>query len=90
MLVNNNSALLFCSWGSLGSFGKESSGPVYYAEAPKGIVPIDSIGAGDTWIASIIYFLSDNIGWREALRKATKIASHKTGVKGFNGLSQTI
>jgi len=81
-------ALMFCYWGSVGSFGKEvgESGnhSSYFAVAPEGVVPVDSVGAGDTWIASIIYHLSENVEWREALNKSTWIASQKVGVKGFN------
>jgi sugar/nucleoside kinase (ribokinase family) len=79
---------MFCSWGAIGSFGKEvgakeNETSIYFAGTPD-VIPVDSVGAGDTWIASLISYLSENVEWREALRKSTWIASQKVAIKGFD------
>ena len=67
----------------MGAYGKDSSGTVYHATAPE-VIPIDSVGAGDTWISGIIYGLLEKSEWKLVLKRSTWIASQKTRVKGFD------
>lgn len=49
---------------------------------------IDAIGAGDTFIAGIIFSLSRNMSLSLSLKFACELASRKVAQQGFSGLAQ--
>lgn len=49
---------------------------------------VDAIGAGDTFIAGIIFSLSRNMSLSLSLKFACELASRKVAQQGFSGLAQ--
>jgi sugar/nucleoside kinase (ribokinase family) len=49
---------------------------------------VDTIGAGDTLIASVIASLSHDVALEIALQKACRVAGNKVGQVGFAGLKK--
>ncbi|KAG0360278.1 hypothetical protein BG005_011073 [Podila minutissima] len=85
-------ATLFCCWGSLGAVGLHlESGTRFSSSAGHVGTVVDTIGAGDTFIAGIILALGVrgyDIG--RGLRFACELASQKCSQYGFRRLLQTI
>lgn len=86
------SATLFCCWGSLGAVGLHlESGTRFSSSAGHVGTVVDTVGAGDTFIAGIILALGVrgyDIG--RGLRFACEIASQKCSQYGFKRLLQAI
>ena len=75
-------ALLAVSWGDQGSFGKDAS-LAFHIPCAK-VESVDTIGAGDTWIASTLYQLAyKRQNLRESLTQATALATRKCGIQGY-------
>ena len=51
---------------------------------------MDAIGAGDTFIAGIIFSLLRNMSLSLSLQLACELASRKVAQQGFSGLAQAI
>lgn len=86
------SATLFCCWGSLGAVGLHlESGTRFSSSAGNIGAAVDTVGAGDTFIAGIILALGVrgyDIG--RGLRFACELASQKCSQYGFKRLLQAI
>ncbi|KAI3341354.1 putative PfkB family kinase [Ustulina deusta] len=88
-----NALLLCCTWGEQGSYALEPRTDAYCGTAafhPEGSRVIDTIGAGDTFIAGILYtFLGGHKTWSLAqkLAFANRLAGFKVVQEGFSGLS---
>ncbi|EPE02944.1 pfkb family kinase [Ophiostoma piceae UAMH 11346] len=88
------SKILFCTWGGRGASAWHADGLV---SVPAPSVPadkiVDAVGAGDTFMAGILYKLSMNKSARgsrmieEALEFAVALASRKIQLDGFQGLA---
>ncbi|KAJ1339934.1 hypothetical protein BSLG_005469 [Batrachochytrium salamandrivorans] len=81
-------ARLFATWGEKGAYFSEagSDGSVIHISAPD-IIPIDTIGAGDTFVAGIIFGIGCmRLTARQATTFATCLASSKCAQIGFDGL----
>ncbi|KAF9380608.1 hypothetical protein CPB97_008249 [Podila verticillata] len=85
-------ATLFCCWGSLGAVGLHlESGTRFSSSAGNIGAAVDTVGAGDTFIAGIILALGVrgyDIG--RGLRFACELASQKCSQYGFKRLLQAI
>jgi sugar/nucleoside kinase (ribokinase family) len=91
---------LICPWGDVGA-AAFSQGTTIEVPALTGIKVIDTLGAGDTFIAGIIGYLWKH-GWtcagsstditvvRSALEFGCLIAGHKCTMRGYQGLKQYI
>ncbi|KAK8075309.1 pfkB family kinase [Apiospora hydei] len=85
-------SLLCCTWGEDGAWAYEPvSGMTHHAAAHHfgDDAVVDTIGAGDTFIAGILYgMLFHSQDWRcaERLRFANEIAGQKVLQEGFAGL----
>ncbi|KAI1353591.1 putative PfkB family kinase [Xylaria sp. FL0043] len=88
-----NALLLCCTWGQQGAYALEPRTDAYsgtVAFHPEGSRVIDTIGAGDTFIAGILYtFLQGHKTWSltERLTFANQLAGFKVVQEGFSGLA---
>ncbi|KAL4782503.1 Ribokinase-like protein [Aspergillus varians] len=90
-------ALLLCStWGQDGAAALETiSSTVVHSPAytPKGFQVIDTIGAGDTFIAGMLYGLiekGDTWDLSQKLDMANRLAGTKVAQEGFGGLGRVL
>ncbi|MBN3325642.1 KHK Ketohexokinase, partial [Atractosteus spatula] len=79
-------ALLICAWAEMGADGVGPEGTVIHSDAfaPEAIV--DTLGAGDTFNASVIFSLSNGKSLQEALTFGCQIAGKKCGIHGYDGI----
>lgn len=61
---------------------------LHHAPAIKTERVIDAIGAGDTFIAGIIFSLLRNMSLSLSLKFACELASRKVAQQGFSGLAK--
>ena len=74
-----------CAWGSSGAYAMDtSSGELLFSASfpPAGGV-VDSIGAGDTFLASMIFALAAGCTVLAALQFGCRVAGTKCGFSGF-------
>ena len=99
-------ATLFCTWGSgraaalrklpheppIVSSQPSWSAPRDYDNPSQDPRPVDSVGAGDTFIAAVLYGILAQTGWGtdERLVFATELAGRKVYQEGFAGLGAKI
>lgn len=90
MLLNR--AVAFCTWGSLGASALiNETKQLCQASPPKIEKVVDTVGAGDTFNAGIILYLSkfpSNIN--SALQFACNLATKKVGQQGFDNLKMPL
>lgn len=81
-----NSAIIICAWGEHGAAASDSKGNVVSSPSYPPPRIIDSLGAGDTFCASVISSLINNQSLQESIILGCKIAGAKIGIKGYRGL----
>uniref|UniRef100_A0A8C8DX95 Ketohexokinase n=1 Tax=Oryzias sinensis TaxID=183150 RepID=A0A8C8DX95_9TELE len=81
-------AILICAWAEKGADALGPDGVHVHSDAfpPKQLV--DTLGAGDTFNAGVIFMLSNGKCLQEALTFACKIAGKKCGFHGYDGISE--
>eukprot|EP00118_Oscarella_pearsei_P007324 m.35386 g.35386 ORF g.35386 m.35386 type:complete len:308 (+) comp32104_c0_seq5:25-948(+) len=79
---------LICAWGEKGAFAieKDSTGNILISPAFPPPTVIDTLAAGDTFNASVIYSLSKGRTLQEAITLGCKVAGKKCGQDGQRGL----
>ena len=82
--------MLFCPWGELGAAACLSDGSVVTSPAHRPPRVVDTVGAGDTFIAASIWGLRRGDPVPQALQTACAVAGTKVGVKGFRPLPQVL
>lgn len=83
-------ALLICPWGSLGAFALDTSSSDAFFQAAEKVEAVDSLGAGDTFIATSIFALAFGAGPQDALRCACTVAGRKVAQRGLENLAQLL
>ncbi|KAI8391079.1 Ribokinase-like protein [Radiomyces spectabilis] len=83
-------ARLFCAWGAQGAVGLDDNDTGHRVPAPKIDRIIDPVGAGDTFIAGMIFALHQGREISSAMQVACKLASCKVSQAGFEGLIQAV
>ncbi|KAI0168225.1 Ribokinase-like protein [Pestalotiopsis sp. NC0098] len=90
-------SLLFCTWGSDGAscLSLPSGRCLSCAASPEGqeIQVVDTVGAGDTFIAGILFgLLIYDSDWalQRKLQFAVQLATCKVQREGFQGLGQYV
>ncbi|KAL2812113.1 Ribokinase-like protein [Aspergillus granulosus] len=95
-LLAPNALLLCCTWGQDGAVALETRtrnavhSPAY---APPGFQVVDTIGAGDTFIAGMLYGLickRDTWDLSQKLGMANRLAGTKVAQEGFVGLGKVL
>ncbi|KAM3512838.1 hypothetical protein MY11210_003543 [Beauveria gryllotalpidicola] len=95
-------SLSVCPWGAGGAYavshlsGDQIHCPVEQQQQPDEITVVDSVGAGDTFIAGMLYGLTtggcDDTPWdvRRCVRFAVDLATLKVQREGFAGLGNDV
>ncbi|KAL4988230.1 Ribokinase-like protein [Aspergillus falconensis] len=91
-----NPTFLCCTWGQDGAAALEpTAANVMYRPAytPEGFQVVDTIGAGDTFIAGMLYGLivkGDAWDLSQKLRMANRLAGTKVAQEGFSNLGRVL
>lgn len=78
--------IIICPWGELGVDGVDSCGIVYHSDAFPPPTLIDTLGAGDTFIAGTLSSFLKGSSLQESLVFGCKIAGKKCGQFGFDDI----
>ncbi|XP_060789798.1 ketohexokinase-like isoform X3 [Neoarius graeffei] len=81
-------AVLICAWAEKGADAMGPDGTVLHSDAFSPEKLVDTLGAGDTFNASVIYSLSNGGSLQEALTFGCQIAGKKCGIHGYDGIVQ--
>ncbi|XP_054723338.1 ketohexokinase-like [Uloborus diversus] len=81
-------ATLICSWGEKGACAKSSDGPLYVSKAFPPTNVVNTLGAGDTFIAGSIISLMKGKNMQDAIIMGCKIAGTKCGMHDTKELSK--
>lgn len=81
---------LVCAWGEEGAMGLTSDGTIVQSKAFPPSKIVDTLGAGDTFVASTIYFLNAGYTLEQSIKYGCQVAGGKVGLKGYDGLEQLI
>ena len=86
---NLTNKIIICAWGEYGAAGQDTNGEVFEVPASKpehGVV--DTVGAGDTFNASVVASLSSGLSLNKALENGCRVAGKKVGQFGFSNLKE--
>lgn len=86
-----SSAKLICPWGIEGAIALDNETGLHFT-APARPPPkvVDSLGAGDTFMASSIYSLALDSSLENAIDFGCRIAGAKVGFYGYDNISSLI
>ncbi|XP_054402666.1 ketohexokinase isoform X2 [Pongo abelii] len=79
-------AVLVCAWAEEGADALGPDGKLFHSDAFPPPRVVDTLGAGDTFNASVIFSLSQGRSMQEALRFGCQVAGKKCGLQGFDGI----
>lgn len=79
-------ATLICAWAEKGADALGPDGQLLHSDAFPPPRVVDTLGAGDTFNASVIFSLSKGNSVQEALRFGCQVAGRKCGLQGFEGI----
>nr|XP_055183057.1 ketohexokinase isoform X3 [Nyctereutes procyonoides] len=79
-------ATLICAWAEEGADALGPDGRLLHSDAFSPPRVVDTLGAGDTFNASVIFSLSQGKTMQEALRFGCQVAGKKCGLQGFEGI----
>ncbi|XP_053523035.1 ketohexokinase isoform X3 [Artibeus jamaicensis] len=79
-------AVLICAWAEEGADALGPDGQVLHSDAFPPPRVVDTLGAGDTFNAAVIFSLSQGKSMQEALRFGCQVAGKKCGLQGFDGI----
>ena len=81
--------MLVCAWGEAGACALDTGvRPLAMVSSPAfpPSAVVDTVGAGDTFLAGVVWGLTSGRPLGEALREACALAGRKVGVHGFGGI----
>ncbi|XP_066864027.1 ketohexokinase isoform X3 [Kogia breviceps] len=79
-------ATLVCAWAEEGADALGPDGRLLHSDAFPPPQVVDTLGAGDTFNASVIFRLSQGKSMQEALSFGCQVAGKKCGLQGFDGI----
>nr|XP_004558986.1 ketohexokinase isoform X5 [Maylandia zebra] len=81
-------AILICAWAEKGADALGPDGVIIHSDAfpPESLV--DTLGAGDTFNAAVIYTLSKGGSLQDALTFGCRVAGRKCGFHGYDSISK--
>ncbi|XP_035294494.1 ketohexokinase isoform X1 [Cricetulus griseus] len=79
-------ATLICAWAEEGADALDPEGQLLHSDAFPPPRVVDTLGAGDTFNAAVIFSLSKGNSMQEALRFGCQVAGRKCGLQGFDGI----
>lgn len=89
--VGQTRATWVCTWGNHGAFALDTSTCcVYFESAHAQREVLDSVGAGDTFIATCIHALLLGSDIQQTLNCACAVAGRKVAQVGFSGLADAL
>lgn len=78
-------------WAEEGAVGQKNDGSqMFHSPCFSPTRVVDTLGAGDTFVASCIYALSNNKSLFESLKIACKIAGFKCGITGYDDINKDL
>ena len=83
-------ATVICAWGEEGADGVGPDGVVKHSDAYPPEKVVDTLGAGDTFVAGAIYSLVKGSSVEDALIFACRLAGFKCGMPGNDGLVEAL
>ncbi|RHZ72355.1 hypothetical protein CDV55_105580 [Aspergillus turcosus] len=93
--MTRNASLLCCTWGEDGAVALDTqAGELLHSPAytAPGFEIVDTIGAGDTFIAGMLYawLCQENLNLAKKIQFANRVAGMKVGQEGFSGLDKAL
>ncbi|XP_067150998.1 ketohexokinase isoform X3 [Apteryx mantelli] len=79
-------ATLICAWGEAGADAVGPGGELVHSDAFPPDAVVDTLGAGDTFNAAVIFALSEGQSLQEAITFGCRVAGRKCGVQGYDGI----
>uniref|UniRef100_A0A8B9E9Z1 Ketohexokinase n=1 Tax=Anser cygnoides TaxID=8845 RepID=A0A8B9E9Z1_ANSCY len=79
-------ATLICAWAEEGADAMGPGGELVHADACPPETLVDTLGAGDTFNAAVIFALSGGQSLQDALNFGCRIAGKKCGIQGYDGI----
>ncbi|NXX76893.1 KHK Ketohexokinase, partial [Urocolius indicus] len=79
-------ATLICAWAEKGADAMGPDGELVHSDAFPPETLVDTLGAGDTFNASVIFALSEGRSLQDALTFGCQVAGRKCGIQGFDGI----
>jgi len=84
-------AIWICTWGKHGAFGLQTaSRKGFYEPSHKQAAVIDSVGAGDTFLATCLHELLGGSDIRRTLYSACAVAGQKVAQVGYDNLRSAL
>ncbi|XP_075606288.1 ketohexokinase isoform X3 [Balearica regulorum gibbericeps] len=79
-------ATLICAWAEEGADALGPGGELVHSDAFPPETLVDTLGAGDTFNAAVIFALSAGRSLQDALTFGCRIAGRKCGIQGYDGI----
>lgn len=76
-----------CTWGDDGAYGISCSGSMIHIPAVNPPRVVDTLGAGDTFLAGLIHGKVEGMDFTNSIKTACKLAGQKCGQHGFDNLT---
>ncbi|KFO53828.1 Ketohexokinase, partial [Corvus brachyrhynchos] len=79
-------ATLICAWAEEGADAMGPDGELVHSDAFPPETLVDTLGAGGTFNAAVIFALAEGRTLQDALTFGCQIAGRKCGIQGFDGI----
>lgn len=80
--------IIICPWGTDGVAALDSEDNLFTAEAYSPEMVVDSLGAGDTFAAAVIFSLHQSYSVKFAIQFASRLAGMKVGFFGYDQIHE--
>ncbi|CAB4027591.1 ketohexokinase isoform X2 [Paramuricea clavata] len=85
----HSTSVLICPWGERGAVARGCDKEICSSPAYPPERVVDTLGAGDTFIAGVIFCLNRGRLIKDAIQFGCQLAGKKCGIQGFDGLKVT-